>query len=104
MVGQMLAYNPIYSYSADPADHLLAMERERDALWYADVQVGGHYPAYRLREMERAGIKLEMGENDLELSQPIRQISCRSRATEARRYRCARRSSRSRPAISLSAW
>lgn len=31
------------------------------------VQVGGHYPAYRLREMERAGIKLEMGENDLEL-------------------------------------
>lgn len=67
MVGQMLAYNPIYSYSADPADHLLAMERERDALWYADVQVGGHYPAYRLREMERAGIKLEMGENDLEL-------------------------------------
>ena len=29
MVGQMLAYNPIYSYSADPADHLLAMERDR---------------------------------------------------------------------------
>ncbi|HJG31404.1 MAG TPA: family 1 glycosylhydrolase [Collinsella ihuae] len=66
-VGQMLAYSPVYPYSADPADDLLAMERQHEALWYADVQVGGYYPSYRLKEMERRGIELEMGRDDLEL-------------------------------------
>ncbi|HIU05078.1 MAG TPA: family 1 glycosylhydrolase [Candidatus Coprousia avicola] len=66
-IGQMLAYSPVYPYSADPADDLLAMERAHDALWYADVQTGGSYPAYRLKQMERDGVALEMEPGDEDL-------------------------------------
>ena len=67
MVGQMLAYQPTYSLTCDPADQLLVMEGQHHSLWYADVQTGGHYPAYRLKEMEREGIDLEMADDDLEM-------------------------------------
>ncbi|OUP09731.1 family 1 glycosylhydrolase [Collinsella sp. An2] len=67
MVGQMLAYNPNYPYSADPADDLLVMEREHGTLWYSDVQTGGVYPPYRKREMERESIVLDMAPGDEEL-------------------------------------
>ena len=67
MVGQMLAYQPTYAYTCDPADQLLLLEAQHKVLWYADVQTGGHYPSYRLKEMERQGIQLEMQEGDLDL-------------------------------------
>ena len=66
-VGQMLGFCVTYSYTCDPADDLMVLERNHNALWYADVQTGGHYPAFRLREMERRGVKLEMEPDDLEL-------------------------------------
>ena len=66
-VGQMLAYAPTYPFTADPADDLLCMERQHGTLWYADVQTGGYYPEYRKREMERKGIVLDMGPDDLDL-------------------------------------
>lgn len=66
-VGQMLGFCVTYSYTCDPADDLMVLKRNHDALWYADVQTGGYYPAYRLREMERRGIELEMGPHDLDL-------------------------------------
>ncbi len=73
MVGQMLAYAPVYAYSCNPKDQLLAMEKEREALFFSDVQVGGEYPAYKLKEYERNGIKLQMEDDDLDL---IRQYPC----------------------------
>lgn len=73
MVGQMLAYMPVYGYSCNPKDQLLAMERERDALFFSDVQVGGFYPAYKLKEYERNGVVLETEEEDFEL---IRKYPC----------------------------
>ena len=73
MVGQMLAYAPIYACTCNPKDQLLAMERERDALFFSDVQVGGEYPSYKLKEYERNGVKLEMEADDLDL---IRQYPC----------------------------
>ena len=67
MVGQMLAYQPSYAMTCDPADQLLLLEAQHKSLWYADVQTGGRYPAYRLREMEREGIELDMADDDLAL-------------------------------------
>ena len=67
MVGQMLAYQPTYAYTCDPADQLLVMEAAHRSLWYADVQTGGAYPAYKLKEYEREGIELEMDADDLEM-------------------------------------
>ena len=66
-VGQMLAYQPIYAYTCDPNDQLLIMERSKSGLFYSDVQTGGHYPNYRLKQYEREGIVLETEEEDFEL-------------------------------------
>lgn len=66
-VGQMLAYQPMYAYTCDPADQLLVMENAHGTLWFSDVQTGGHYPAYKLKEYERNGIVLEDTPEDYEL-------------------------------------
>ena len=66
-VGQMLAYQPMYAYTCDPADQLLVMEAAQTTLFYADVQTGGHYPAYRLKKYEREGIVLDSEPEDFEL-------------------------------------
>ena len=66
-VGQMLAYQPTYSLTADPADDLEVILREHGTLWYSDVQTGGYYPEYKLKEYEREGIVLDMADEDLEL-------------------------------------
>lgn len=66
-VGQMLAYQPLYTFTCDPADQLMQMQAEHNTLWYADVQTGGAYPAYKLKEYERLGIELDMGGDDLAL-------------------------------------
>ena len=66
-VGQMLAYGPVYTYTCDPADQILALESQQGTLWYSDVQTGGHYPAYKLKEYERKGIVLDDCQEDYEL-------------------------------------
>jgi 6-phospho-beta-glucosidase len=67
MVGQMLAIAPGYGYSCNPKDQILAMEKDRNALFYSDVQVGGYYPNYKLKEYERKGIVLETEPDDFKL-------------------------------------
>ena len=66
-VGQMLAYQPTYAMTCDPADQVLALQSQHGTLWYADVQTGGAYPAYRKAEMARRGIELVMEPGDEEL-------------------------------------
>ncbi len=66
-VGQMLAYQPVYAYSADPADQLMALKGMQGSLFYSDVQTGGAYPAYKLKEYEAKGIKLDDTAEDYEL-------------------------------------
>ena len=67
MVGQMLAYQPVYGLTCDPADQVYVMEEQHKTLFYSDVQTGGRYPAYKLKEYERDGIKLETEPEDYEL-------------------------------------
>ena len=66
-IGQMLAYGPVYTYTCDPADQILALERSQETIWYADVQTGGHYPEFKLKDYERKGIQLEDCPEDYEL-------------------------------------
>ena len=66
-VGQMLAYQPNYAMTCDPNDQVLVMERNHSTLWYSDVQTGGKYPNYKLKEYERKGIVLETEPEDFEL-------------------------------------
>ncbi len=67
MVGQMLAYHPSYAYTCDPADQIAVMEAQQRTLFFSDVQTGGHYPAYKLKEYEREGIVLDDTPEDYEL-------------------------------------
>ncbi|MHC5375330.1 family 1 glycosylhydrolase [Enterococcus sp. LJL120] len=66
-VGQMLAYQPIYAYTCDPADQLFTMEAAQSGLFYSDVQTGGAYPNYRLKKYQREGIVLEDTPEDYDL-------------------------------------
>ena len=53
MVGQMLAYQPAYAYTCDPADQVLVLEHDQQMLFYTDVQSGGRYPDYQWKKYER---------------------------------------------------
>lgn len=66
-VGQMLAYQPTYAYTCDPADQLYVMENQQKTLFFSDVQTGGKYPAYRLKQYERDGIELKTEPEDFVL-------------------------------------
>lgn len=67
-VGMMLAYQPLYAETCDPEDQLFVLKKAQSQfLWYSDVQVGGKYPNYKLKEYEREGIKLNALDGDLEL-------------------------------------
>lgn len=66
-VGQMLAYQPLYAYTADPADQVAVLEGTQKTLFYSDVQTGGKYPEYRLKQYEREGIVLDDSTEDYEL-------------------------------------
>ncbi len=66
-IGQMLAYSPLYAYTCDPNDQIMVMEGMHQTLFYSDVQTGGYYPDYKLKEYERKGIVLEDTPEDYEL-------------------------------------
>jgi 6-phospho-beta-glucosidase len=66
-VGQMLAYTPLYAYTCDPADQILVLEQSQNTLFYSDVQTGGYYPAYRLKQYEEQGIVLDDTPEDYDL-------------------------------------
>lgn len=67
-IGMMLAYQPLYGETCDPADQLLALKvAQEQFLWYSDVQVGGAYPNYKLKEYERNGVILDVQKGELDL-------------------------------------
>lgn len=66
-IGQMLAYGPTYAYTCDPKDQIMVLERLQQTLWYSDVQTGGHYPEYKLKEYERKNIVLDDCKEDYDL-------------------------------------
>lgn len=66
-IGMMLAYGPMYAYTADPEDQLLAMQSQNNVLFYSDVQMLGEYPKYKLLQYEREGITIPAQEGDLEI-------------------------------------
>lgn len=68
-VGMMLAYQPIYSLTSDPKDQIMVMKQMQSTLFYADVQMRGYYPEYRLRLYETQGINFNITQEDKDLIQ-----------------------------------
>ena len=67
MVGCMLAAGEFYPYSCNPEDVLLAKEKDRENLFFIDVQSRGEYPGYAKRFLREKGIEIEFEENDEEI-------------------------------------
>lgn len=60
LIGCMCAFVPIYPYSCNPKDIMLAQESMRDRFHFLDVHVRGHYPNFTLNDWRRKGITIAM--------------------------------------------
>ncbi|QDZ96783.1 6-phospho-beta-glucosidase BglA [Bacillus altitudinis] len=65
-IGAMVSHVPIYPYSSNPEDVMLAEEYMRQRYFFPDVQVRGNYPSYALKEFEREGYHIPFEEGDEE--------------------------------------
>nr|AGD88872.1 6-phospho-beta-glucosidase [uncultured organism] len=63
-IGCMLAAGNTYAYTCNPNDVWNSMEKDRENYFFIDVQSRGEYPAYAIKELERKGINIVMGEDD----------------------------------------
>lgn len=63
-IGCMLAAGTTYPYSANPADYLDAMDRDRDSFFFIDVQARGAYPGYAKRFFKDNNINIQMEPED----------------------------------------
>lgn len=66
-IGCMIASGPVYPFSCNPDDVMESIKRERQTLFFGDVQVRGAYPFYINRYFERNNIKIEMEADDEEI-------------------------------------
>lgn len=67
LIGAMVSHVPVYPYSSNPADVMLAEEEMRQRYFFPDVHVRGYYPNYVLKEFEREGYKIHMEPGDEEI-------------------------------------
>ncbi|MGR5155892.1 6-phospho-beta-glucosidase [Vibrio owensii] len=65
-VGCMLAGGNFYPYSCKPEDVFTAMQKDRENLFFIDVQSRGYYPSYAEKVFDEKGVKLEILEEDYE--------------------------------------
>lgn len=63
-VGCMLAGGNFYPYSCKPEDVWAALEKDRENLFFIDVQARGAYPSYTKRLFKEKGIVVEMEPGD----------------------------------------
>lgn len=66
-VGCMLAGGNFYPYSCKPEDVWAALEKDRENLFFIDVQARGAYPAYTKRLFREKGFELEVHPGDDEI-------------------------------------
>ena len=63
-IGCMIAMTPVYPYSCDPDDIMMAATGMQRRFWFADVQARGHYPAYVKAYWNRKGFALDVTPED----------------------------------------
>ncbi|SEG56730.1 6-phospho-beta-glucosidase [Vibrio hangzhouensis] len=66
-VGCMLAGGNFYPYSCKPEDVKMALDKDRENLFFIDVQARGYYPSYAQRTFRDKGVELEIHDGDLEI-------------------------------------
>ena len=63
-VGCMLAGGNFYPWSCKPEDVWAALQKDRENLFFIDVQARGAYPAYSARLFREKGVTLEITDED----------------------------------------
>ncbi len=63
-VGCMLAGGNFYPWSCKPEDVWAALQKDRENLFFIDVQARGAYPAYSARLFSEKGVTLEITDED----------------------------------------
>lgn len=66
-VGCMLAGGNFYPYSCKPEDVFTAMEKDRENLFFIDVQSRGYYPSYAKKVFKDKGVELDIQDGDLDI-------------------------------------
>ncbi|ELQ3602955.1 6-phospho-beta-glucosidase AscB [Escherichia coli] len=66
-VGCMLAGGNFYPYSCKPEDVWAALEKDRENLFFIDVQARGTYPAYSARVFREKGVTIDKAPGDDEI-------------------------------------
>jgi len=65
-IGCMMAYVPVYPFSANPDDQMASLKAMNRRFFYNDVHAKGEIPSYTLKEWEREGFDIEYTEDDLQ--------------------------------------
>lgn len=63
-VGTMISYQLLVPYSCDPDDIQKTVEKQRESLFFTDVQARGYYPAYTARMLAEKNVVLEIEPED----------------------------------------
>ena len=63
-VGCMLAGGNFYPWSSKPEDVWAALEKDRENLFFIDVQARGYYPSYAARVFREKGVEIVMEPED----------------------------------------
>lgn len=66
-IGAMVSHVPIYAYSCNPEDIMLAEREMHQRFFFPDVHVRGYYPSYALKEFEREGFDIGIEDGDADI-------------------------------------
>jgi len=66
-IGCMIAMCPVYPYSCDPKDILIAQKAMQRRYYYTDVHVFGQYPANILAHWKKKNFKIDFTDEDAEI-------------------------------------
>lgn len=76
-VGCMISYQLLVPYSSHPNDIQETTEKQRESLFFTDVQARGYYPAYakRMWEEKDVDVKMERGDEEILRQYPVDFVS-----------------------------
>jgi 6-phospho-beta-glucosidase len=65
IIGNMMLGNILYPLTSHPDDQIAALQKNREWLFFGDVQARGYYPSYMRRKFAEAGITLNITDEDI---------------------------------------
>ena len=65
-IGAMMAYVPVYPFSAKPEDQMAASKVMERRYFYSDIHARGVIPSYTLKDWEQKGYQIDYTESELQ--------------------------------------